>query len=323
VSVTPLPFETLPGRPQRSGLGAFLIGIGAVLMVVGFFAPSVAMVLLESGEEGVEVILLAIIFLAGLFVGVKLIGLGRRMRAMPAVERLAVDTRPPVGFLRSFDDDDLLDPTPRMVPLGDFFPRRYEESLVRPLEKLGPMVSIGRPGNNLPMLGGCRFFVADQHWQTAVDYLRRRAAAVVLMIGRTEGLWWEIESSIRVLAPEKLLFFFPYVEEPKRRLSIAQRFFGYRPAQLPLSKKAYRRMEDERQARYRIFRERVQPLLSAELPDVLGSSQFIDVDLDGRVRTLETHRPWWQPLAIATPSVRMMTMNLRRTLRPFVQKLGH
>jgi hypothetical protein len=243
------------------------------------------------------------------------------MRAVPAEQQLQDDKRPPVLFLRSFEDDDLLDPTPRMIPMGDFFPRRYEESLVKPLKAIGPMVSIGRPGNKLPMLGGARLFVDDRHWQQAVIHLRKHASAVVLMIGRTEGVWWEIESSIRDVEPEKLLFFFPYVDEPKRRDTIAQRLLGYRPAQMPLSKKAFRRMEAERIARYQLFRERIGPQISVEFPAELGNSQFLDFDRNGQLRVLRTYRPWWQFLAILVPSMRMMTINLQRTLDPYVRKL--
>jgi len=321
MGVTPFPFETLPGRSQARRLGAFFVRFGIAMIVVGFLAPNIALALLESGGDTVLAAAFIILFFVGLYGGVQLVGYGRRLRTIPAQQQLEDDKRPPVLYLRSFDDDDLLDPTPRMIPLGDFFPRRYEESLVEPLAKIGPMVSIGRPGNKLPMLGGARLFVADEDWQAAVAHLRKHAAVVVLMIGRTDGLWWEVESSIREVAPENLLFFFPYVEETQRRKTITQRLLGYRPAQMPFSKKAYRRMERERRARYQIFRERAGPLISADFPEDLGDSQFMDIDTNGKVRALQTYRPWWQFLAILMPSMRSMTINLRRTLRPFVRKV--
>jgi len=321
VGITPLPFETLPVHSRKQGQGSFLVYLGVAMIIVGFIAPMAALEVMETGGDAVVALAFVVLFFAGVYGGVQIIGIGRRMRAIPAEQQLEDDNRPPVLYLRSFEDDDLLDPTPRMIPMGDFFPRRYEESLVKPLQKIGPMLSIGRPGNKLPMLGGARLFVDDQNWQQAVDHLRRHASAVVLMIGRTEGLWWEIESSVREVAPEKLLFFFPYVEESKRRVTLAQRLLGYRPAQMPLSKKAYQRMEAERMARYRLFRERMGPLLSAEFPAELGNSQFLDIDRDGQVRVLRTYRPWWQFLAFLMPSMRMMTINLRRTLKPYVRKL--
>ncbi len=322
MGLTPFPFETLPGHTQRQRLGTLLVGCGVAMIIIGFVAPTIALALWEAGEETGLVIVFVVLFFVGVYGGVQVIGYGRRLRTMPAQTQLERDKRAPVLYLRSFEDDDLLDPTPRMIPLGDFFPRRYEESLVKPLASIGPMVSIGRPGNKLPMLGGARLFVSDENWQSAVAHLRGHASAVVLMIGRTDGLWWEVESSIREVEPGKLLFFFPYVEESGRRDTLTQRFLGYRPAQMPLSKQAYRRMEKERRERYRIFRERVGPLMPADLPQELGDSQFIHLDSNGHPSVLQTCRPWWQWLAIFMPSMRMMTVDLRRTLRPFVRKIA-
>lgn len=306
MGITPLPFKPIPAPPRRQHLGLSLIVLGLCLLVLGLVAPAAATVIFDMGNDEMLIIVIAIPFIVGIYGGAQLIGWGRRLRAIPAEQQLVSDPRSPVLFLRSFEDDDLLDPTPRMIPLGDMFPRRYEESLAKPLNKIGPMISIGRPGNKLSILGGHRLFVSDQDWKEAVEHLRKHSAAVVLMVGRTEGLWWEIESSLKSVPHERLLFFFPFVEEPKRRQSIMQRFFGFRPAQIPLSKRAYIRMEEERQARYQLFRKKTQPLLEAELPEELGSSQFIDIDTTGKIRVLQAFRPWWYPLTIATPSVGKM-----------------
>lgn len=326
-----LPFDTLPAPPYRPKAGRIVIAVGIILMAIGLVSPSLGLYLLDSDFENdtLEVenlglyLCLLIPILLGFYGGAWLIARGRRMRAVPATTLLAEGARAAVLFLRSFDDDDLIDPTPRMVPLGDFFERRYEESLCSALEHVGPMVSIGRPGNKLAQLGGARLFVPDHAWQAAVEHLRKRAAAVVLVVGRTEGLWWEIQSSMREVPLERLLFFFPYVEEAQRRRSIWQRFFHVNPSRMPLSRKAYTRMEAERQSRYELFREHVQPLIPAPLPEALGTSQFIDFTVDGTPRLLPTVRPWWRPVTFFTPSSARMIANLQRTLQPFVDKLVH
>jgi len=327
-AIAPLPFETLPAPQHRLRTGKWLVVGGISLMIVGLFAPTFGVYMPVDFDPGSTAPVDPFVFLAftipgliGFFFGAKLIGWGRRMRALPAVERLQEDSRLPVLFLRSFEDDDLVDPTPRMIPMGDFFPRRYEESLCGTLERVGPMITIGRPGNRLSMLGGARLFVPDHAWRQAVEHLRRHSAAVVLMIGRTEGLWWEVTSSIPAVSQDRLLFFFPYVEESVRRRSVWQRVFYYKPAQMPFAKKAFERMEQERQARYLMFRERVQPLLSAQLPETLGNSQFIDFDPKGQLRTLPTIRPWWARIWFFTPSLFRMVIDVRLTLRPFVAKL--
>jgi hypothetical protein len=241
------------------------------------------------------------------------------MRAIPAADLLDKDKRAPVLFLRSFDDDDLIDPNPRMVPLGDRFQRRYEESLSKPFSGVGPVISVGRPGAELARLGGARLFVTDQVWPSAVEYLSERATAIILMVGRTEGIWDEIDSSIQSVPLERLLFFFPYVD--KLRRSVWQRIFNYVPARMPLSTKAYRRMEAERQDRYAVFREHTQPLLSSPLPAELGDCQFLDFLPDGVPRLITPVRPWWSRIiSLVAPSTAKMSIDLRRTLAPFVGK---
>ena len=225
-------------------------------------------------------------------------------------------------YLRSFDDDDLVDPTPRMIPLGDYFPYRYEETLCDALSPIAPAVSIGRPGNKVAQLGGSRLFVPDNAWQQAVSYLRARAAAVVLVIGRTEGLWWEVETSMREVPRERLLFFFPFVEQAARRRGVWQRIFKIHPSRMPFSSSAFQRMQAEREARYDLFRARVQPFCETPLPASLGDSQFVDFTADGCPRLLPRVRPWSWWMFGFTPSTARMVIDLRRTLQPFVDKLA-
>ena len=111
-----------------------------------------------------------------------MIGRGRRMRALPALELLHRDRRAPVLFMRSFEDDDLVDPTPRMIPLGDMFPRRYEESLVEPLHAIGPMISIGRPGNKLALPGGAPLVVARRNFYAINETYDCRSGANIAAV---------------------------------------------------------------------------------------------------------------------------------------------
>jgi hypothetical protein len=120
---------------------------------------------------------------------------------------------------------------------------------------------------------------------------------------------------------QRLLFFFPYVEEAARRRSLWQRFFHYRPANAPLVRQPFLRMEQERQARFALFRERMQPHLLQPLPETIEHALFIDFQPNGHPRALITARPWWSPLGILTPSVKRMLSNMERTLLPFVEKL--
>ena len=324
-----LPFETIPGPQPRPGLAPWLALIGWIAIIASVAVPMVVLHIMGVGDSVDPFeprlygwyLVFAVILVVGFFGGVWLVALARRLRVRPADTVLAEASRPLVLFLRSFDDDDLIDPTPRIIPLGDFFPYRYEESLCAALEPVAPAVSIGRPGNKIAQLGGARFFVPDRAWRDAVGYLRRRAAVVVLVIGRTEGLWWEVETSMQQVPPERILFFFPFVEHAERRRNVWQRVFKFHPSRMPFSSRAFARMEAERQARYALFRERVQPFCSAPLPAALGTSQFVDFKSDGTPRALPRVRPrtWW--VYGLTPSTARMVIDLPRTLKPFIDKL--
>jgi len=327
--IAAFPFDTLPAPSFRPESGRRIVRLGAVVacasMLVPILSGLVALrlysVAANPNADGWVAAVSVLPSLAIFIGGVLLIARGRQLQALPALDLLRQDRRTPVLFLRSFDDDDLVDPTPRMVPFGDFFPRRYEETLAAALRPVGPMVSIGRPGETLALLGGGRLFVPDHAWRVAVDYLRHHAAAVVLMVGRTDGIWWEIASCLKRVPLPRLLFFFPYVEEAGKRRSVWQRLIFFHPAELPLWGKPYWRMERERQARYALFRERVGPALSRALPETLGNALFIDFTGADTPRALTTVRPWWWPITILSPSMRHMIMNPVRTLQPFVDKL--
>ena len=328
--ITSFPFDTLPPPAFRPESGRRIVRLGTGLACVGLVVPVIVGVLagaaigIDSADSDAAGLVAAASVLPAFAIflgGTLLISRGRQLQALPAAELLRQDRRSPVLFLRSFDDDDLVDPTPRMVPLGDYFPRRYEETLAAALQPVGPMVSIGRPGDRVALLGGGRLFVPDHAWRAAVDYLRERAAAVVLVVGRTDGVWWEITTCLERVALQRLLFFFPYIEEAGKRRSVWQRLVFFHPAEIPLWNKPYRRMEREREARYALFRERVQPAFSRTLPETLGGALFIDFLGDGAPRALATVRPWWWPLAILSPSLRRMIVDPVRTLRPFVEKV--
>ena len=323
-----LPFATLPPPRTRPVLGGVLMAAGLLAIVVSFFAPIALSFVIDSPSIEDAMIdaplttLPIIAFSVGaLFIGVSLIGVGRRLRIAPAALKLLQQGISPVLFLRSFDDDDLIDPTPPMIPLGDFFPRRYEESFERALRRIGPMIAIGRPGSRLSELGSRRLYVADHAWKAAVEYLRSRAAAVLFIVGSTEGLRWEIETGLAELPRERLLFFFPYAEGRRHRRSTWRRLFRWWSSRIPFSLGAYRRMEADRQSRYREFRERVEGQLGIALPAELNDAQFMDFTPDGQPRFLPTRRPWWVPFAIFFPSARRMVISLPKTLRPFVDKL--
>lgn len=144
--------------------------------------------------------------------------LGERHIAPSADEVLATDSRPPVLYLRSFEDDE------EAVGL--------EYSLSEVMDDVGPFVAVGRPGDKLPPLGVTRSYHRDEDWQSYVVDLLDRSALVVMLAGRTEGLAWELGQAARRLSPERLVVLVPNQQESYERFQAMAREAGI-PLQLP------------------------------------------------------------------------------------------
>ena len=260
----------------------------------------------------------------GISEGMRLRERSRRLRYTPAV---SLRTRKkPVLLLRSFSDDELVDPRP-----VDFFQRRYEETLTQALRTLGPVLCIGRPNDTLGVGGAARLYVSDERWQEAVCHLMRRAVATVIVVGRTEGLWWEITSAMAVVEHTRLLFFFPYVTKTQRAGSRIADLWEF-VSRWNLPRRRYNQMEAERRVRYQQFRKRLASQLNYPLPEELGSALFLDFLPDRRVRLLQPRHkaPWKYAFPVLgnvlldylSGRIGRLRFDLGRTLRPFLSKLS-
>jgi hypothetical protein len=143
--------------------------------------------------------------------GVALTDRALRRRAANAVAVMAADPRPPVLYLRPFDED--LQQARgggalRLAP-APYMGLSVEQQIGRVMGGIGPLVAIGRPGEALPPLGFARLYVADDGWQGAVLDLLDRAAAVVLVAGTSQGLMWELEQVFQRVPRERVTLIVP------------------------------------------------------------------------------------------------------------------
>ena len=320
-----LPFEVAPVRARRPVAGWLTSAAGWSAV---FGMTSLWFVLFGAAMESYSELIGVLVFVAlapavlGAFPWcIRLIARGRRMRARRALELLLRDPRPPVFLLRSFQDDDLIDPS--FPATSQTVPVRYESRLAAALHRLGPVIALGRPGEPEPELGAARLYVADADWQDAVRYFMERATAVVAIVGKSQGLWWEIEVAIQRVQPERLLLFFPFPAPANVRASFWRSAFLQNPIWGKwLRRKAVPGMEAERQERYRQFHARFSNSFTRSLPEALGRSRFIHFDRGGRAQLLPPRNP--------SLIVRLLTLNFResldvpfsRELHPFVAKLA-
>jgi hypothetical protein len=150
---------------------------------------------------------------------------GRKFFKKPANKVLSEDKRLPVVYLRSFKDDGkaaapIVDPYFPASPV--FFTE--EEYLVDALNDFGPCVAIGQPGEKLPDLGAARMYLDDDEWQDKVRELLVSSRLVVLRAGYTQNFFWEVEQSIKIATPQKIIMLIPNIIYDRFRIRANQYF---------------------------------------------------------------------------------------------------
>ncbi len=118
-----------------------------------------------------------------------------RMRASLDLIRKR-DGRPPIIFLRSFQDD------------GNDGSPLLEKDLNAALRAYGPFVAIGRPGELRPAAAARQYFRADR-WQEAVAALMDESGAIIVVPGLTPSLDWEIAQVVGRGHLHKTIFVLP------------------------------------------------------------------------------------------------------------------
>lgn len=119
--------------------------------------------------------------------------LQHRLRSLNLQQILDRDGRPPIIYLRSFEHDQH----------GAWL----ESALTQATSDWGPLVAIGRPGEIIPPDGAARFYVGDD-WQAVVTHLIEVSQLVLIRLGGTEGLAWEMQQIVASAAHEKLVLIY-------------------------------------------------------------------------------------------------------------------
>ena len=185
-----------------------------------------------------------------------------RMKSRSALKALeSSQARRPTFYLRSFELDERI-AKPSFI--RNFYPLpNAEQRVAAQMNRLGPLIAIGRPGEKLPALGAARFYVSDELWQAKVADVVRASQLVIWTTGVSEGLRWEISHLIESVPPERLVL---WAHPHLLRVGAA-----------------------EREAEWRKFIEALGPVFPKPLPEFLGDARFICFAAD------------WTPIPIAPP----------------------
>lgn len=141
--------------------------------------------------------------------------------ARSAKELSFLDERPPILFLRSFQDDRIEVANERYW--GHAFlgikdeQVRLEEVLAETLYAHGPLVALSNPRDALGPLGAARENVAKENWQDEVRKNMELAEWIVLVVGSTPSLRWEMAQLLgRDYLGKTILVFPPSYHNPDR-----------------------------------------------------------------------------------------------------------
>lgn len=200
-----------PGRWRLLAIVCFILGFLLVLEAkgAGVLDPILALANIDAsgwGETGTSIFLLLGGFFLLLIVGARCLAHAKRFEARPASEVLADDTRPPVLYLRSFGDDSK---AAQRAGIAGFSVNTEEGEIAEIVKGIGPLVAIGRPGEEISYFGAARMYVGARDWQERVRELLSQARLVILRAGETAGLSWEVEQCANVVRPEKLIILVP------------------------------------------------------------------------------------------------------------------
>jgi hypothetical protein len=143
-----------------------------------------------------------------------------RLAAVYANELLKHDSRAPVLYLRSFQDDQVLrsDLVESRAPARTQAWRRFivqllwgrlEEWLAVAVRGIGPFVAIGAPTEPLPQLGAARAYFSGDTWQSAIIRWIDMAGLIVNVVGPTKWIRWELETIVERDAVTKLIILLP------------------------------------------------------------------------------------------------------------------
>ncbi len=242
---------------NNTALGLTLKTVGILVTIAGFVG-----VLWASGEDSALVMVTSV--LAFFLFGPMIWRYGHRIGSPLAEDVLKTDQRPPVIYFRSFSQEEASHRFWQVIRFGNADPILPGYSPWPPMEqykfnklmnRLGPYIAIGRPGELLPEPGAARLYVSDDEWQDKVIGLLDRALFIVIRAGATPGLQWEISQVLSLLPLTRILLITP-----------------------------------ARKRDYKVFRDWLSQLLPKPLPEKLGDfTRLITFSKDGTPILLGYH----------------------------------
>ena len=225
------------------GVAVMNAGIVSAVLVVGFVGTSNR----DPNAIWIAAVMAALLLLQAAGVGRRLRGVADREETRNYQKVRQWDARPPIVFLRSFEQDDATigpqtrDPFLKLMT-GVSRERTIDEIILENASPYGPVIAIGDPRDPTPPLGAARVYVADQggNWHDVVGALVNASRAVVMCPTATEGVSWELDFIERTNARTRTIFLAsPKLSDADVETMFEERVLGRRtvlkPGQIPIA----------------------------------------------------------------------------------------
>jgi TM2 domain len=223
-------------KPLYISLKTFNLGLSFVVFIaisIGVFFAFIAGGAFVCADPATDshVRTLAI-SLTALSVGAVLLRVARYRDSVRAAGVLSVDPRPPVLYLRSFGDDRTdVWVHPFFSPSRyDFFigppRRRFEEVIAWHLWQHGPVVAVNPPGRRSQPVGAAREQLMLDSWREAIDDWLWSSKLIILSLGSTAGVKWELDHIRAMALISKTVILFPPVGEAELAARWTQSLYG-------------------------------------------------------------------------------------------------
>jgi hypothetical protein len=191
---------------------------GWILIIVGLLAAFYVGQNVSDPGSGIVAMMLS---LAILGYGMHLLLQGRKLGQATADDVRERDHRPPVVFLRAFASepeglDDIFGFTKRYQLLPDVFGLYQggtgQSRFAEDINRIGPFIALGRPGERFPAFGAARKYVPDEQWKPTIKKWISSAAVIVIWARpprRPGGFDWEMREIVSLNRPGRILIICP------------------------------------------------------------------------------------------------------------------
>jgi hypothetical protein len=147
--------------------------------------------------------------IAGPVLGAFFSALARKRIRFSILELTEKDPRKPILFLRPFRDDRVSLGDAKLIwaaRVGKWLEHlsNLDRMLLEEGTPYGPVVALGRPGEELPPYCIARAYCNVENWHNDVLTLAKKSLAVVLCVDDVDGVWWEVKH-VAARYPEKTL----------------------------------------------------------------------------------------------------------------------